>query len=110
METHNASRGMKHGRINRATFPYVAVMLGGFLMMVVLLTDGAHVKWGYRLPLLTLLLISEFGCIVTATGAWLGIQQLMKSRFTLLMIAVTAACAMMAPAFAVLGTGYWPHY
>ena len=101
---------MTHGRINRTRFPYVAVMLGGFLMTVLLLTDGAHDISVYRLPKLTLLLISEFGCIVTAIGAWLGIQQLMKSRFTLLMIAVTAACAMLAPAFALLGTGYWPHY
>jgi hypothetical protein len=101
---------MTHGRINRARFPYVAVLLGGFLMMVLVLTDGAHDISVYRLPRLTLLLISEFGCIVTATGAWLGIQQLMKSRFTLLMIIVTAACAMLAPAFAILGVNYWPHY
>jgi hypothetical protein len=97
-------------RINRARFPYVAVLLGGFLLMVLLFTDGAHDISVFRLPMLTLLLISEFGCIVTATGAWLGIQQLMKSRFTLLMIAVTTACAMLAPAFAILGVGYWPHY
>ena len=101
---------MKQYRINRAQFPYVAAILGGILLLVLLLTDGSHGDTGFTQPLLTLLLISEFGCIVTAIGAWLGIQQLMKSRFTLLMIAVSTACAMMAPTFAVLGAGYWPHY
>jgi hypothetical protein len=99
---------MTKGQINRARFPYVAVVLGGLLFLLLRLTDGST-GTGFILPMLTLLLISEFGCIVTAIGAWLGIQQLVKSRFTLLMIAVTAACAMLAPAFAVLGTGYWPN-
>jgi hypothetical protein len=100
---------MTHGRIIRARFPYVAALLGGLLLAVLQFTDGSRLNAGFALPSPTLLLISEFGCIVTLTGAWLGIQQLMKSRFTLLMIAVTAACAMLAPTFASLGAGYWPH-
>jgi hypothetical protein len=60
------------------SFPWLALGLG-LLVAVGLLSSGALSPDGnYSLPLLTMLIVNEFGFFVTAIGAGVGINRLLK--------------------------------
>ncbi|MCP5141766.1 MAG: hypothetical protein H6926_08700 [Chromatiales bacterium] len=89
-------------------FPYLATPIGLLLLMIA--------TWGGRtgdggataLPLLTLLMVCEFGAIVTAIATWLGFQHIRTHGFKPLYAALTGMCAVLAVRLAMLGFGYWP--
>ena len=100
---------MKQNRINRAHFPYVAAILGGVLLVILLLTDGSHGDTGFTLPLLTLLLISEFGFLVTGAGAFLGAREWVRNGFRHGVSLVAVMCGLLSVWFAIRGYAIWEH-
>jgi len=94
--------------MTKLSYPWLALGLGlllvfGLLQSGALATDGAP-----ALPLLTLLLISEFGFFATAIGAFIGIRQLRAGRAATALLPVTLGCAALAAAFLYLGIRLWP--
>ncbi len=81
----------------------------GLVLMAVLLVAGSPGDETRRmLPLLTLLIISEFGMFVTGIGAWLGIDTIRVTGFRPVMLFLIVGCAVLSAAFLFLGIEYWP--
>ena len=71
------------------SFPWLALGLG-LLVAVGLAVSGAFSPEGtYKLPLLTMLIVNEFGFFVTAIGAGLGINALLKKGANTLLAGVS---------------------
>jgi hypothetical protein len=93
-----------------SNFPYIALALGLFLLLVVLrgsqfANDGLT---SLPLPLLTLLVVSEFSFFVNAIGAYIGFTQLRKTGFQPLYSVVTLLCLALSVYFMWLGIKLWP--
>lgn len=89
-------------------FPGLALGIGimvaaGLLQSGVLAQDG-----DYGLPLLTLLIVNEFGFFVTAIGAGIGINAMFKQGMRPAVLLLTLGCAVLAAGFLYLGIRLWP--
>ena len=93
-------------------FPYIALALGLFLLMVV--TKGSEVtsEGITALPLLTLLIANECAFILTAIGSFIGFMQLKKTSFKVtlnpLYAMTTILCILLTIQFTLLGINLWP--
>ena len=60
--------------MNKNKFPFVALGIGLFMLLLVLKGSAIRDDGSTTIPLLTLLIVSEFSFFVTAVGAylWLG--------------------------------------
>ena len=77
-------------------------------MGILLKTGATDASAESVLPLLTVLIISEFGFIVMAVAVFLGGQTLVKSGFEIVLAIVTLLCGMLGVEFMVIGIGHWP--
>lgn len=89
-------------------FPALAFGMGllvaaGLLLSGVLAPDADH-----ALPLLTLLIVDEFGFFVTAIGAGVGINALLKRGMQWPLLLLVVGCALLAAGFLYLGIRLWP--
>lgn len=92
----------------RLPFPWVALGVG-LLLAVVLLNSGAMPQAGERsLPLLTQLIVAEFGFFLTAIGAGMAVRTIMARGFTVSLVAVLSGCVSLAAGFLWLGLQLWP--
>ena len=94
--------------MNNISFPWLALGLGlvvavGLMMSGVFSPDGT-----YKLPLLTMLIVNEFGFFVTAIGAGLGIKALLEKGMNPAMLGISIADGLMAVMFLYLGIQLWP--
>ncbi len=89
-------------------FPYIALALGAFLLLVVLRGSQTANDGLTSLPLLTLLVVSEFSFFVNAIGAYIGINQLRKTGFQPLYGLITLLCLALSLYFMWLGIKLWP--
>jgi len=90
------------------SFPWLALGLG-LLVAVGLLSSGAlSAEGSYSLPLLTMLIVNEFGFFVTAIGAGVGINMLLKDGMQTPLLMVIVGCAVMALGFLYLAIRLWP--
>jgi hypothetical protein len=97
-------------------FPYLALALGLFLLMLV--TKGSEtVQDGTQdettvLPLLTLLIANECAFILSAIGAFIGLKNLktINFKFSLkpLYTITTVLCILLTIQFTLLGINLWP--
>ena len=94
--------------MNRNNFPFIALAVGLFLMGVLFKTGAADPGTELLLPLLTVLIISEFGFIVMAVAVFLGVQTLRSKGFDLVLAVVTLLCGMLGIEFMVIGLDHWP--
>jgi len=94
--------------MKKSNFPFIAFGLGLFLMAVLIKTGAADPDAELVLPLLTVLIISEFGFIVMAVGVFLGGQALVKNGFEIVLAIVTLLCGMLGVEFMVIGIEHWP--
>ena len=94
--------------MGKLKFPWLALGLGLLvatgLLAAGVLSPGAD----YDLPLLTMLIVNEFGFFVTAIGAGVGINTLLKDGVQPPLLMVTIACAVMAIGFLYLAIKLWP--
>ena len=94
--------------MNKSNFPFIAFGLGLFLMGILIKTGATDPAADLVLPLLTVLIISEFGFIIMATAVFVGGRTLVKSGFEIVLAIVTLLCGMMGVEFMVIGIGHWP--
>jgi len=93
-------------------FPYLALGLGVFLLLVVHRGSQTDSDGITALPLLTLLIANESAFILTAIGSFIGIKQLHSINYKLmanpLYSMTTVLCILLTIQFALLGIQLWP--
>jgi small neutral amino acid transporter SnatA (MarC family) len=94
--------------MKKTNFPFIAFGLGLFLMGVLIKTGAAAPGAELVLPLLTVLIISEFGFIVMAIAVFFGAQTLTKNGFEIVLAIVTLLCGMLGVEFMLIGVAHWP--
>lgn len=94
--------------MNKVNFPYLALGLGLFIMLVVMMGVKTRADGATVLPLLTLLVASEFAFFVTAIGGYIGVRQIKEGGMRPLYAGVTAFCILLSIAFILLGIALWP--
>jgi len=89
--------------------PWLALGLGLLVAFGLLQSGALQADGNYALPMLTMLIINEFGFFVTVIGAGVGINKLLAGgvRPPPLLL-VTLGCAMLAAGFLYLGIKLWP--
>jgi len=94
--------------MHRFSFPWAALLLG-MVVATVLLQAGALDPGGeHALPLLTLLIVAEFGFFVTLIGAVLGVRTLLGQGLAPALLAITFGCGVLSLGFLYLGFTLWP--
>ena len=94
--------------MKRFDFPYIALGLGIFLMLVVIKGSQTDDSGSTLMPLLTLLAISEVAFFVTAIGAYIGVKRILSNGLTFINTTITAGCALLSAGFLILGIKLWP--
>jgi hypothetical protein len=94
--------------VSKLPFPWIALGVGLFLALGLLL-GGAGAPEGERvLPLLTMLLGAELGFFVTGAGAVVAVRRLRAGETGTVPWMLIAACAALAVGFFWLGIAMWP--
>jgi len=94
--------------MKKTAFPWIALGLG-LTLLAILVQAGATVRGGpYLLPLLTLLLMNEFGLIVSLIGAGIGFSAARKPGTPRALLFAAIGCILLVLAFAWLGITLWP--
>jgi hypothetical protein len=94
--------------MGKLTFPWLALGMG-LLVAAGLLSSGVlSENANYALPLLTLLIVNEFGFFVTAIGAGIGINRLLKDGMQTVLLMVIIGDAILAAGFLYLAIRLWP--
>jgi hypothetical protein len=84
--------------MGKLTFPWLALGMG-LLVAAGLLSSGVlSANANYALPLLTLLIVNEFGFFVTAIGAGVGINRLLRDGMQPALLMVIIGDAILAAA------------
>lgn len=91
--------------MQKTVYPYIALAIGVALLLVLLIATTADKQ---TLPLLALLLVSEFGFIVTSIGAIVGLMTIKSNPRKFIMMLTTLVCAIMSVKFVLLGLDFWP--
>lgn len=94
--------------MKKANFPFIAFGLGLLLMGVLIKTGATDPGAELVLPLLTVLIISEFGFIIMAVAVFIGGQSLLKNSFEIVLAIVTLLCGMLGVEFMLIGVAHWP--
>ncbi|MET0070227.1 MAG: hypothetical protein ABW096_09295 [Candidatus Thiodiazotropha sp.] len=95
--------------MNKKNFPFLALSLGLLLMLVVMKGIQTRADGSTTIPLLTLLVVSEFAFFVTAIGGYIGIKQIRASGMQPLYTAITLFCVLLSIGFLLLGIALWPN-
>ena len=94
--------------MGKLTFPWLALGLG-LLVAVGLLSSGVlSPNASYALPLLTMLIVNEFGFFVTAIGAGVGINMVLKDGMQTPLLMVVIGDAVLAVSFLFWAIRLWP--
>ena len=88
------------------SFPWLALGLG-LLLALVVMRFGPTADGG-GLPLLTALLSSEFGFLLTAIAAGIGVRSLLSQGARAVCILLLAGNALLAVNFLRMGLVLWP--
>jgi len=89
-------------------FPYIALALGLPLLLLVMVGGEAGLDGATALPLLTLLVVSEFSFFVLAAGAYIGLKQTLAGGFKVVYAMASLLCALLSIRFMLLGIELWP--
>ena len=90
------------------SFTWLALGLGLVLATVLLQAGATRPDGDTTLPLLTMLIVAEFGFFLCAIGAGLGIRNLLKRKFSYSLLAAVLGCGVLAAGFLWLGLALWP--
>lgn len=94
--------------MKKHTFPYIALGLGLVLLMILVKGSETGSDGSTVVPLLTLLVISEFAFFATAIAVYLGIVHMKAVGIHYGYLAVTILCLILAVIFTFLGFKLWP--
>lgn len=89
-------------------FPYIAVVLGLLLLLMIMRGSETDSDGITALPLLTLLIVNECAFFLTAAGAFIGIRHIRTIGFKAFYSATTLLCILLTIQFALLGFKLWP--
>jgi len=89
-------------------FPYIALGLTAFLLLLVIKGSELNSDGTTTLPLLTLLVVSEFSFFVTAIAVYIGSHNIKAKGFRSLYSLVTLLCLALSIQFMLLGIQLWP--
>lgn len=90
------------------SYPWLALGMGLLVALGLLQSGALSADGSYALPMLTMLIINEFGFFVTAIGAGVGINKLLAGGMQGALLLVTLGCAVLAGGFLYLGIRLWP--
>ena len=91
-----------------AAFPYIAIGVGIVFMLLVIKGSEPNAAGVTQIPLLTLLIVSEFAFFVTGFGAYIGFKHVRATGIRPLYLVVSILCVLLATSFAWLGIKLWP--
>ncbi len=94
--------------MSKYNFPFVALMLGIVFIMVLLVGGQPDSQQVTKIPLLTLLIVSEFAFFVCVIGVYLSVRRVTDLGYSALHVVAGGACLIMAVWFMKLGIGFWP--
>jgi len=89
-------------------FPYIALGLCATFLLLVMKGSQVNADGLTEMPLLTLLVISEFSVFVSAIGAYIGIKHCLSVGFKPLYALVSILCILLSLRFILLGIELWP--
>jgi len=89
-------------------FPYLALGLAATILLIVIRGGQLDAQGNTTLPLLTLLVMSEFAFFVTAIASYIGIKHLFAAGFKLLYAVTTLLCLVLSLRFLYMGVMLWP--
>jgi heme/copper-type cytochrome/quinol oxidase subunit 3 len=89
-------------------FPYIASGLGLFLMLAVMAGSKTGSNGATTLPLLTLLIMSEFGFFLTGIAAFFGVRHIQSAGKNPVYMFITGLCVVLSISFLWLGIQLWP--
>ncbi len=92
----------------KMSFPWLALGLGLVIAAVLGLGGAVDPAAGPALPLLLLLLLNEFGFVLTAIGAGLALRDVSRTGFSATLLLLIVGCAVLAAGFLWLGLRLWP--
>ena len=95
-------------RMKKTHFPFIALGLGLVLLLAVITGSRQSAQGDTAMPLLTLLLMSEFAFFVTAIGAYMGFKKLKADGFNVSYAIATGLCVLLAIRFIFYGFELWP--
>ena len=88
--------------------PYLAVGIGVPLMLIIIRGSETGGDGNTAMPLLTLLVVSEFAFFVTAIGAFIGLKHIRAVGVQPLYALASVICVLLAIRFMWLGIKLWP--
>lgn len=91
-----------------AHFPFIAIVLGLLFMLLVMIGSQIAPDGTTTLPLLTLLVISEFSFFVNLIGVYIAIQHIRSTGIQPIYMTATILCVLLAIRFMWLGIMLWP--
>jgi hypothetical protein len=91
-----------------ANFPALALAMAVFIQLLLPMASTVDNNGETMLPLLTLLVIAEFGFVIALAGAYAGAMQQLKFGFTPVGAAITLVCAALAIGLLLQGIDLWP--
>lgn len=94
--------------MKKDNFPFIASGMGLFFMLLVIKGSELREDGITLIPLLTLLVVSEFAFFVNAIGAYIGIKHTVANGIKPVYAAVTLACVLLAILFSWMGISLWP--
>jgi hypothetical protein len=94
--------------MGKLSFPWLALGLGLLVAIGLLYSGVFSPDASYALPLLTMLIVNEFGFFVTAIGAGVGINMILKDGTQTPLLMVIIGDAMLAACFLYLAIRLWP--
>ncbi|MEW8506806.1 MAG: hypothetical protein AB2598_08855 [Candidatus Thiodiazotropha sp.] len=94
--------------MNKTKFPYIALSLGLIIMLIVLKGIQPQADGTTTIPLLTLLVASEFAFFVTAIGGYTGVRHIQAAGMKPLYTGITLLCILLSIGFLLLGISLWP--
>lgn len=94
--------------MNVRHYPVIALCLAVFIQLLLALAKTPDNNGATLLPLLTLLVIAEFGFVVSLTGAYVSANQQLKTGFTMQGIAIILLCIALAFNLLLQGIKLWP--
>ncbi len=89
-------------------FPYIALSLSALLFLLVMRGSQINADGTTDIPLLTLLVVSEFSFFVTAIGAYIGLKHCLRVGFKSIYALASVLCLLLSIRFMLLGIELWP--
>jgi len=89
-------------------FPWVALGVGLLIVLLLMLTGALQPETARSLPLLTHLIVAEFGFFLTAIGAGMAVRDMLSGGRMASLLIAAAGCGLLAAGFLWLGVQLWP--